>query len=73
MPISDEEWVGNILMDLIEEHGKQKNYTQMAKDAGLHKSAIYNIMGHGTGNVMLSTAQAILDSLGYDLKVIKRK
>uniref|UniRef100_A0A7V3NU23 HTH cro/C1-type domain-containing protein n=1 Tax=candidate division WOR-3 bacterium TaxID=2052148 RepID=A0A7V3NU23_UNCW3 len=62
--------IGKILKDLIKKHGV--SYRKIAKDLGVDHGNLYRSLKNDS-NPEWKTIKKVLDYLGYDFKIIKRR
>lgn len=62
--------IGKILRDLVKKHNV--TYRKLAQDLGVDHGNLYRSLMDGA-NPEWNTVKKVLDYLGYDFKIIKRK
>ncbi len=62
--------IGNLLKDILKE--RTLTYRRVAEDLGIDHASLHRSLKNG-GNPEWKTIEMILDYLGYDFKLLKRK
>jgi probable addiction module antidote protein len=62
--------IGKMLREILKKRGL--TYRRVAEDLGINHAGLYRSLSNG-GNPEWSTIEKILNYLGYDFKLIKRK
>ena len=62
--------IGNLLKDILRE--RKLTYRRVAEDLGIDHASLHRSLKKG-GNPEWKTIEMILDYLGYDFRLVKRK
>ena len=70
--VEDDRWVGDDLVDVIEEANKHLHYEKIAKLCSVNSNTLWQLLRR-RGACTLVTADRILDALGYKLMIVKKE
>lgn len=65
-------WVGDDLVDVVEEAHKILSYEKISKLCNVNSNTLWQLL-HRHGACTLITADRILDALGYKLVIVKKE
>lgn len=70
--VGDDRWVGDDLVDVIEEAHEHLHYEKIAKLCSVNSNTLWQLLRR-RGACTLVTADRILDALGYKLVIVKKE
>lgn len=70
--MEDDRWVGDDLVDVIEEAHEYLHYEKIAKLCNVNSNTLWHLLRR-RGACNLITADRILDALGYQLVIVKKE
>ena len=59
-----------VISEIMEK--KKVNNTKLARDIGMSRQSLHQIMARNPDGMKLSTFQKILEAMGYEIQIVKK-